>query len=166
MEPQDLVTLDRKEILDPETVTHIFPDLDSLERQKLYVQKALELSRGIHEDMDVFENTVYVLNDLNPTIDVMEGSLPEHIWKAVLIITSIRPDLEFSHEVKMYIKMMFSSNGYLFFPENIGLDNKLLPQIKQLAENGPFPLQEDVIGIQAGRYLKIMTYIGDENAGK
>ena len=49
---------------------------------------------------------------------------------------------------------------------NIGLDNKLLPQIKQLAENGPFPLQEDVIGIQAGRYLKIMTYIGDENAGK
>ena len=119
MEPQDLVTLDRKEILDPETVTHIFPDLDSLERQKLYVQKALELSRGIHEDMDVFENTIYVLNDLNPTIDVMEGSLPEHIWKAVLIITSIRPDLEFSHEVKMYIKMMFSSNGYLFFPENI-----------------------------------------------
>ena len=165
MQPGDLLSLDAKEILEPETVTHTFPSLESIERQQLYVHKALTVSRSIYEDMDVFENAVLVLNGISPNIDSMEGASPLHIWKAILDMQKIMPDMEFSHEVLMYIKMIYSEEGYLFYPDTIGLKNDMLPKIMKRAEKGPFPLKEDVIGIQAAKLLKIQTYIGENNAG-
>ena len=165
MKPEELITNTENDIIEPETLTHLFPSMESIDRQMLYVQKALINSRSIYEDMDVFENAVLVLNGIYPNIEYMEGVLPEQIWKALTIIKSINPDIEFSHEVLMYIKMIYSDAGFLFYPPNIGLDSTYLNKVIKRSEQGPFPLEEDVMGIQAAKYLKLITYTGDSNAG-
>ncbi|MBC8408593.1 MAG: hypothetical protein H8E12_07735 [Rhodobacteraceae bacterium] len=71
--------------------------------------------------------------------------------------------MEFSHEVLMYIKYTLNSAGIWFYPENIGLDNNLLESIKQRATDGPFPLEEDHLGIQAYKYLAIQEHINQED---
>ncbi|MBC8436850.1 hypothetical protein H8D85_00850 [bacterium] len=61
--------------------------------------------------------------------------------------------MEYSHEVLMYIKYIFNDFGMWFYPVDIGLDNPIFKEVKERALNGPFPLEEDRIGIQAYRYL-------------
>ena len=159
LDPKDL--LEQDDIIEPEPLVQLFPDLESLDRQKLYVYRILRRTRAGYEDMDVFENIVLVLNDINPSVDSMEGTTPEQIWKAIGIITEIYPDVEFSHEIIMYIKMMCNEAGCYFYPENLGLDNEYISSIKKLAANGPFPLNEDFLGVQASKYLKIVNYLGE-----
>ena len=150
-------------VLEPGTLTHFFPNADTLDRQLAYVQKVLMDTRAIQEDMDVFENAVLVINGINPDVTKMEGCKPEHIWKAVGFIKDTKEEVEFSHEGLMYIKAICTSYGYYFYPPGIGLDeeNELLPSILKLAESGPFPLEENYVGIQTAKYLKITQYLGE-----
>tara|TARA_B100000131_G_C18107077_1_gene608280 strand:- start:1454 stop:1939 length:486 start_codon:yes stop_codon:yes gene_type:complete len=161
MEGKEL--LDIEGVLEPETVAQFFPMLDSLQRQKLYVMKVLKESRAAYEDMDVFENVVLVLNDISPDVTKMEGCKPHHIWKAVEMIKEINSDIELSHEILMYIKMICKENGLEFYPENIGLkqNKQLYKSIVTRSKEGPFPLGEDFLGIQAARLLKIQNYLGE-----
>ena len=165
MKPEDLIDNLDNDIVEPSTITHLFPNLESIERQKIYVYRSLKYTRSIYEDMDVFENAVLVLNGISPNVEYMEGVLPEQIWKALLLINEVNPGIEFSHEVLMYIKMIFSNDGFVFYPPNIGLDNPYLAKIVKKSESGPFPLEEDFFGVQAAKYLKLITYLGDSNAG-
>ncbi len=50
--------LTSREVIEPETITMMFPDLSSLERQKLQVMWLLYNTRSAYEDMDVFEKVV------------------------------------------------------------------------------------------------------------
>ena len=161
MDGRDLLKVEG--VLEPETIAHFFPMLDSLERQKLYVEKVLRTTRAAYEDMDVFENVVLVLNNINPDITKMEGCKPHHIWKAIKIIKDMNAEVEFSHEVLMYIKMICKENGLEFYPEDIGLkqNKQLYSSIITRSQEGPFPLGEDFLGIQAARLLKINTYLGE-----
>tara|TARA_Y100000592_G_C5468155_1_gene317889 strand:- start:1688 stop:2197 length:510 start_codon:yes stop_codon:yes gene_type:complete len=160
MDEKELLNLN-EDVIEPETLINEFPKLDSLERQKLYVYRILRRSRAAYEDLNVFENVCLVLNDISPNVEIMEGLSPEQIWKAVGIIHGIYPEIEFSHEVSMYIKMMCNEGGCFFYPENLELENDILPAIKKLAANGPFPLEENFLGIQAAKYLKIVSYLGE-----
>lgn len=109
--------------------------------------------------MDVFENAVEVLNDITPNVETTEGCLPEHIWNTIKFIKTLYPDIEFSDEILAYIKYIFNDNGYYFYPENIGIDNPILDDVKTLAIHGPFPLSETYHGIQAMKYLKLTQEI-------
>ena len=140
MNTDELLNID-EEVVEPETMVQLFPNLASIDRQKLYVYRILRRTRAAYEDMNVFENACLVLNDINPSVSVMEGLTPEQIWKAVGIIKEIYPEIEFSHEIIMYVKMMCNEAGCYFYPEGLDLDNEYLPAIKKLAASGPFPLE-------------------------
>ena len=162
MEPNDLVDIS-EEVLEYETIYSIFPLLDTVERQKLYVMKVLKNTRAAYEDMDVFENVVLVLNGFNPDVTKMEGCRPKHIWKSLEIIKDIHPEIEFAHEILLYIKMMCREYGLEFYPPNIGLeeDNNIFEAVGKRAADGPFPLGEDFLGLQAAKLLKINEYLGE-----
>ncbi len=116
-------------------------------------------TRAAYEDMDIFENAILVLNNVSPNIKETEGSKPEFIWRALDIIYKIHPKIELAHEVLMYIKYIFNDNGYYFYHPMLDIENPYLEKVKALANDGPFPLQEDFWGIQALKYLKIMEYL-------
>ena len=151
--------LKTEEIVEPETLHMLFPELDDMDKQKALALKVVYNNRSTFEDMDVFENTVLVLNGIDPNVTIMEGSTPEFIWKAINLMKQIHPKVSFSDEVKEYIKAIFVDNGCMFFPPKSELENPIIEQVKQRARTGPFPLKEDDIGIQALRYLKIEKYI-------
>lgn len=149
----DLIT--SPEELEPETLHTLFPDLGELECMTIFVYKLLLQSNIIYEDMDVFENAVYILNEIEPDPSYTQGVTTEMIWKAISKIKKIRTDFDFSHEVLMYIKYISNSEGIYFYPENIGLENKHLQTIKQILETGK-RLEETFFDIQAYKYLKLM----------
>lgn len=151
------------EPLEPETLTHFFPGLSPLEREKIFVTRLILHTNQIFEDMDVFENAVQVLNDISPDTEKTEGVLPEWIWFALPIIKKLRGKKEYSHEVQMYIRFIYNDNGIYFYPVESGIENKILEDVILKAEKGPFPLKENFLGIQAFKYLKIKEYI--KNAG-
>ena len=152
------------EPLEPETISQLNPTLTPQERELVLVTKVIRDTNFVHEDIDVFENAVMVINDITPSIYHMEGSKPEWIWRAVTAINTIRPDVEFSDEVLRYIKFTFNNDGIRFYPPNIGLDNPILEEVIEKATKGPFPLHDDThINIQAIKYLKLQEYI---NGGK
>jgi len=153
------------EPIEPETLDALFPSLKEIDREKIYILKLILQTRAVHEDMDVFENAVLVLNGIVPDVGKMEGANPEYIWKALNIITKLRPDIEFSHEVKMYIKSMFTTRGLRFFPTNIDIDNPMFNEVK---ERAAMPLLGiirnglDHLDIQAIHYRKIKHYLDTE----
>lgn len=147
-----------EDYIEPETLKQLFPTMSDIEREKILVLMVLKNTRAAYENMDIFENVCMVLNDISPDVTKTEGCLPEHIWKAVKIIKYIYPNVEFSDEVKNYIKFIFNDAGYYFYPENIGIDNPIIKKVKDIANNGPFPLKETFYEIQALKYLKILDY--------
>jgi len=151
--------LQNEDVVEPETLHMLFPNLTQMEKQKVLAIKVIHNNRCAFEDMDVFENIVFVLNGIDPNVTIMEGSTPEFIWKALDTIRQIHPKIEFAEEVKEYIKSIFLDQGYKVFPPKSGIDSPLLEQVEDRALHGPFPLEEDDIGIQALRYLKTMEYI-------
>lgn len=148
------------EVIEPETIRNQFPLLSDIEVEKLQVISLLRKSRAAYEDMHVFENIVLTLNGISPDVEKVEGCEPKHIWNAISIIKSLHKDaIELSHEILMYIKYIFNDNGLWFYPEDVGLENEILTQVTDRATNGPFPLEEDYIGIQAFHYLAILEYM-------
>ena len=149
--------------LEPETINRFYPFLTDIDKEQIQVLKVLQDTRAAYEDFYVFENAVLVLNEVSPNITEMEGSTPEFIWRTLDIIFTLHPKLELSWEVLGYIKYIFNDNGYYFYHPKLQLENPHYEAVKQLAENGPFPVKEDFIGIQAIKYLKIKSYL--ENGG-
>jgi len=154
-----MINLLKIEGLEPETINRFYPFLTDMDKEQIQVLKVLQDTRAAYEDMYVFENAVMVLNEISPNISEMEGSTPEFIWKTLDIIYRLHPKVELSWEVQMYIKYIFNDNGYYFYHPKLGIDNNYYNSVKELADNGPFPLKEDFFGIQASKYLKIMEYL-------
>ena len=156
----DLINM--PEELEPETVHRFFPLLSSLDVQQIQALRILKYTRAAYEDMNVFENVVSVLNGISPTVNIMEGSTPEFIWKALDIIFKLHPNLELSWEIEHYIKYIFNDNGIYFYHPKISLENPIYDSVIERSKCGPFPLEEDHIGIQAYHYLRIQQYITEE----
>jgi len=158
MRVKEIIT--SKERIDPDTIRGL-TTLSNKDVETTLVMDVVKNTNAIFEDMYVFENACLVLNEITPDITKIEGLLPQHIWKAVDIIKRLRSSAEFSHEVLMYIKYIFNDAGMWFYPENIGLDNDILDNVKAKALEGPFPLEEEHLGIQAYKYLTIQEYINN-----
>jgi len=56
MQYKDILT--SPDVVEPETISMMFPELVSLDRQKLQVMWLLYNTRAAYEDMDVFEKVV------------------------------------------------------------------------------------------------------------
>lgn len=153
--------INSKERIEPDTIRKL-TNLTDHEIEKAMVLWTVKHSRAVYEDMNVFENAVLVLNGITPDVDKIEGLTPAYIWNALDIMEKYAKDRKFSHEIKMYIKYIFNDAGCWFYPRYSDIDNNSLDAVQSLAERGPFPLKEDHDGIQAYRYLKIITYI-EEN---
>lgn len=152
--------LNSDEVLEPETLRQLFPEMDDVSYELALVVKVLKWTNSVFNDMDVFENCVQVLNGVTPDINNTQGVRPEWIWKALELMKRIRPDMELAHEVRMYIKWACNDEGIYFYPPYSGLE-EVSTDIIRLANTGPFPLKDTFKEIQAYKYLKIQAYLKD-----
>jgi|APSaa5957512576_1039674.scaffolds.fasta_scaffold00446_15 hypothetical protein len=155
------------ETYDNDSITRLYPMLSDNEVKKIQVLNVLQTSRAAYEDMHVFENAVLVLNGIDADVTKIEGCEPKHIWKALIIIKNMHPDVELSHEIKMYIKYIFSDYGYNFYPPNFSLGKEdMLKDLESAAlgaQTGPELDDNSAFDIQLTRYLLIKEYLTRSN---
>ena len=157
----------------PEVIQTLLPLLDEIDIEKAQVMHVLKNTRAAYEDMNVFENAVLVINGISPDVEKVEGCEPKYIWKAISVIRSLHPKLEFAHEVLMYIRFIFQEHGYSFFPPKTGLDeyqHNMFEEIQDRAasyasEEKGLPELEDnnEFDIQVTKYLIIKEYMNRSN---
>jgi hypothetical protein len=149
------------DILEPETLDKLFPELTSKEKEYILVIKVILTTNVVFEDMDVFENAVQVLNNISPDVTKTEGVEPEWIWYALQLIEKLRPNAKFSNEVYNYIKYIFKNNGIKFLPHIPGYkDDPYLDKV--IAQSKEKNIPETPLGIQAMKYLRILEYLKEQ----
>lgn len=149
------------DILEPETLNKLFPELTSKEKEYILVIKVILTTNVVFEDMDVFENAVQVLNNISPDVTKTEGVEPEWIWYALQLIEKLRPNAKFSNEVYNYIKYIFKNNGIKFLPHIPGYkDDPYLDKV--IAQSKEKNIPETPLGIQAMKYLRILEYLKEQ----
>ncbi len=154
---QEILALN--EPIEPETLDRVEPSLTKLEREQVLALRAIKTTGVVFDDMDVFENAVYILNNISPEVLKMETPSPEMIWRALITLGKMKPDFKLSWEVRSYIKYVFNDEGFIFFPPLSGIENPHFSKVQQIAKDGPFPLTETPENIQAMRYLKVQNYL-------
>jgi hypothetical protein len=154
------------ELLEPDTLRQLYPDLSEEEFNKTMALKVLKHTHHFWENFYSFEDITLALNDVVPDFSVIEGCTPEQLWYAVQLAEQIRPNMEYSEEVQLYIKYNCNEAGVYIYPPQVGLDNPYLDKATTLAANGPFPLGDETPEeIQAGKYLAILTYLKEKTNG-
>ena len=148
------------DILEPETLRQLFPELSEEEFNKTMALKLLTHTRHFFENFYAFEDMVLALNGVPPDFTKIDGCTPEQIFYAVSLADKLRPGLEYSKEVQIYVKFMCNESDVFIYPPSIGLDNPYYKEAKRLSVEGPFPLDESSTEhIQAGKLLAIEEYI-------
>lgn len=154
--------IEQDQELEPETLIDLYPSMDSKDRQRIMALRLLRHHRAPYEDFDVFENVCLAINGVEPTVGQREGCRPRHIWYGLQVVRRLfdgeLPPL--ADEVRIYIEGVHKEAGYKFYPPGIDLnDSGYFDKVKEKAKQGPFPLGEDPLDIQAARYLKIQEYL-------
>ena len=150
---------DENEVLEPETLRQLDPELTEEEVNQVLAFTALRKTRGFWEDMNVFENIVLALNGVVPNPTVMQGARPEQIWYVLEMAHEMFPDREYAPEVLKYIEFIFNDAGIYIYPSYLPIENPYLSKAVSLANRGPFPLGEETEEIQAAKYLAIQEYL-------
>ena len=155
--------IEENDVLEPETLRQVFPEMSEEELNKTMAIKTLKHNRHFWENFYAFEDIVLALNDVVPDFTKIDGCTPEQIWYAVQLADQIRPGMEYSKEVQLYVKFMSNDVGTYIYPEQLGMDNPYLQKATELASRGPFPIGEDSTEeIQAGKYLAILQYLNEK----
>lgn len=157
----------KEEYLEPSTIRQLLDLDESKEVQKLLAAKVIQNTEAPFIDFYVFENVVYLLNNIEPNIKQVEGASPEMIWLALESIKNLRPDFKLSHEVKMYIRFSFKNEGLIFLPPLTQMENPNLKEVQQRAneiKKGKDPLLDDTMDVQALKFLRIKEYINNGNS--
>jgi len=163
LHPEIVTIIKSDEVLEPETIRQLHPDITETEFNKTMAMKVLISTRGFWEDMYEFENMVIALNGRVPDPQQMQGCMPEEIWYALEIAHKLHPEREFADEIIEYVKYFFNQEGVYIYPAFFPISNPYYSKAVYLAENGPWPLDETVEGIQAAKYLIIKTYLDAKN---
>jgi hypothetical protein len=159
LHPEIIELLKSDEVLEPETLRQVHPELTEEEFNEIMALKTLYKTRGFWENMYVFEDIVHALNGRIPDPTRIEGASPEEIWYALDIARRIRPDIEYAPEIVLYTKFWFNEAGVFIYPPYIPIPCPYFETVKYRSENGPFPLGESEQEIQAAKLLIIETYI-------
>lgn len=169
MELTELLEISKNEIVEPETIRQLMPDLSEEDFNELEAIISVKSSNYPFENFYVFENVVHALNGMVPRVDMIEGSSPLWIWYACEIIQKLRPNMELSQEVIEYVKKIFTDEGiYFLHPyitkiDDAEIDLEEFAQIyvaaKHKAKEGPFPIEADsFINRQAIELMKMELY--------
>lgn len=153
----DLIKSD--EVLEPETLRQVHPDMTETEFNKTMATKVLLSTRGFWENMYQAEDMIQALNGRIPDPKQIQGCMPEEIWYAMEMAHSLFPDREFADEVIQYCIYFLNQGGVYIYPPFFPIPNPYYSKAVMLAESGPFPLGETVEEIQAAKYLLIQEYI-------
>lgn len=159
LHPEIIQLIKSTEVLEPETLRMIHPELTEAEFNEVLALKTLMSTRGFFENMYIFEDIVHALNGRIPDPTRIEGALPEEIWYALDIAHKLFPDREYAIEVLKYIEFNFYETGTYVFPLYLPLPNPYYSTSAYKAEHGPFPLTESEQDIQAAKYMVIQEYI-------
>jgi hypothetical protein len=155
--------IEENDILEPETLRQVFPEISEEELNKVMAMKLLKHTRHFWENFYAFENIVLALNDVVPDFEKIDGCTPEQIWYAVQLADQIRPGMGYAKEVQIYVKFMCNDSGVFIYPPSIGLDNPYYEKAKEISEQGPFPIGEETTEeIQAGKLLAIKEYLNEK----
>jgi hypothetical protein len=114
---EEIQKLDSEDIIEPETIRRLYPQLDEKEFNKLNAEIVVTTTNYPYENFYVFENIIRALNGIIPNIHLMEGLEPEWLWYGLYKLQELRPGMEYSHEVIEYIKFVLSDNGIYFLPK-------------------------------------------------
>lgn len=161
MNNEDIQKLfDSFEHLEPETVRDIRgEDTSRIQVLSDLAKKVIKDTDAPFVDFYVFEDIVHILNEIEPNVDLIEGTLPEQIWYALNKMESmLGDDFNLSDEVKTYIRFIYKDNGLAFLPPQIqGKENPNLSKIMKRYEEGNLVQSDDDLltnqAIQLGRIL-------------
>jgi hypothetical protein len=168
MKINELLEISKKELVEPETIRQLFPNISEEEFNKLEAIITIKTSNYPFENMYAFENTVRALNDIIPRIDMMEGAEPSWIWYTCNIMQKLRPNMELEKEIIEYIIKIFTDNGIYFLHPYIIENNKenldtrwadIYKAAKYKADTGPFPIEAtSLLNRQAIELMKMELY--------
>lgn len=146
--------------LEPETIRAIRgEDTPRIQVLSDLADKVIKDTDAPFVDFYVFENIVHILNEVEPNVDLVEGSLPEQIWYALNKMESmLGSDFNLSDEVKTYIRFVYKDNGLAFLPPQIkGPENPNFDKIMARYKQGDLVQSDDDLltnqAIQMGRIL-------------
>lgn len=159
LHPEIVELLKSDEVLEPETLRQLHPDITETEFNRIMATKTLLHNRGFWEDMYQLETIVQALNGRIPDPKQMRGCTAEELWYALDMAHKLFPDREFSDEVIEYAKYFFNQEGVYIYPPFFPIPNPYYSRAEYLAANGPFPLDESTEGIQASKLLLIQEYL-------
>lgn len=159
LDKEVLQIIQSTEVLEPETLRQVHPDISEKEFNQIMALKVLRSTHGFWENCYIFEDMVQALNNRVPDPKQIQGCTPEEIWYAVELAHRLFPDHEFSKEVTLYIKYFLNQFGVYIYPPYLDLPNPYFSKAVYLSEHGPFPLGETTEEIQAAKYLSITEAI-------
>lgn len=162
LHPEILKIINSDDVLEPETIRQIYPDMPETEFNHTMALKTLRSTRGFWENFYLFEDIVLALNGQIPNFTMLEGCTPEQLWYALDIAHAMFPDREFSAEVLTYITYFMNSAGVFIYPPYLPISNPYYSKAVYLSEHGPFPLGETTEEIQAAKLLSITEYIHNQ----
>ena len=159
---KELLEKAEEEVIEPETIRRLLPELTEEEFNTLEAMITIKTSNYPFEDFYAFENVIRALNGFIPDITMIEGAEPKWIWYACEIFKKLRPNMKFSHEVFEYIRSIYADRGiYILHPyvTDTGLHQQLYIAAKHKSENGPFPIEPNsLINRQAIELMKMTLY--------
>ena len=119
----------------------------------------VENTNAAFENFRYFAATVNAINGIVPNFRIYEIPQIPHIWYAVKEIKKLRPKMEFSDEVKEFVRIASNEAGYLVYPPELDIYSEYEEVAKNLSKEGPFPLGETTEEIQAAKLLEIYNYL-------
>lgn len=149
--------------IEPETVRAIRgEDTPRIQVLMDMVTKIIKNTDAPFQDFYVFEDVVHVLNEIEPNVELVEGSTPEQIWYAVNRMKELTDDdFNLSDEIKTYIRFIFKENGLTFLPDLIeGPENPNIDKIKKRLSKGDLvQTDDDLLTNQAIQLGRILHYV-------
>ncbi len=146
------------ELIEPEEIHEIYKGEPKERLEFLNALIALRRNPRCMEDFYLFNNIILALNYKEVDFHNFFPANAEEMWNGIEIIHSMFPYIKFSGEVKLYIKRILNDDGIYFYPSYIE-ESKSLSDIKDKAETGPFPLNDDdMLSYQASKYMALNTY--------
>lgn len=155
--------LKEDDIVEPETVRHMYPNETDAEINKILAFVTLSKTRHFWENFLVFEKIVLALNGIMPDFNMLQGVMPEQIWYALEIAHKLYPTREYAPEILKYIEYICNEHGVYVYPPYLEMPNPYYESAYKLAHEGPFPLGDaSPEEIQASKLLAILAYVEEK----
>lgn len=147
--------------IEPETLRKKYPNLSENEYNFIQATLTVKNTNYPFEDWYAFENVVWALNNQIPNFKVLDPPPVKYIWKAIFKMKELRPKMDFSDEVKTYVKVVSNNNDIIFYPPvlelHVDFTDSVINRASEILSGSTS--EENVLDIQAARYLAIKQYL-------